>query len=91
MVASITRIQSPLNVIMNKNIFVTVVPKCLNYATLSKDPLYYNDFALHSDDGTSTYVPYLVFCAFPSSVTSLLTSIQALIVLYAIYVISQIF
>jgi hypothetical protein len=52
MVSSIARIQSPLNVLLNKISFITIVPKYLNCDTFSNDVCNFigPDIDLHSDN-----------------------------------------
>jgi hypothetical protein len=57
MVTGITQIESSHNFLRIKCLFVTVVPKYFNRATISKDLLAIacHDFALQSSDETETY------------------------------------
>jgi hypothetical protein len=76
MVASITRVQSPLKFLLNQFWFVTVIPKYLNCDTFSNDlsaifmPWFWPDFWWWDSN------IYLVFCTFISRPTSLLASVK---------------
>jgi hypothetical protein len=78
MVASIARIRSALNFLLNKFWFVTVVPKYLNCATFSNNILAIFMFWFCPAfwwRGSNIY-SYLAFSAFTSGPTSLLASIR---------------
>jgi hypothetical protein len=76
MVASITRIRSPLNFLLNQSLIVTVVPKYLSCDTFSNDL-----FAIFISRFWATFwwrdsSIYLVFSTFISRPISLLVSIK---------------
>jgi hypothetical protein len=83
-----SRVQSPLNFLLNQNWSVAVVPKYLNCATFSKHllPIFISWFcpAFWWQDGNI----YLVFSVFTSIPTSLQASIKVSVFFYMMYMLS---
>jgi hypothetical protein len=88
MAASITRVQSPLNFLQNQILINTVVPKCLNCATFSRDLsgiviLWFCPAFLWRDSNI-----YLVFSAYTSRPTSALALIRVSVFSFVISMLS---